>query len=657
MKYLVLFLMLLTTVASGQLSNTQTQALPQKNLLDQSNPGFENGKAKWTASSAATFTLETAGPLIGAGSGKFDSTTTGQTVDSAAITIPAGLQGRQCLVKMSYRYDGTTGDYTLAVKDGSNNDMFTALQFADTDNLTRTIEAGFICPTSGTIKVQIASTADGAALLIDEVWLGGDYRIGKQDGAELVAHAYYEQTTGCAWATTSTSLAAFPTDADCPSITVISSNYPVDTTDNNLPDIDFDNLPPGIYEVTAQFMISGSTTNMSWTTAISDGTNVYGLGQGGGSSNFDNDRQSVTAVFKYETAGARNFAIHGATSTATSTISNNATGRSVVFIVKRYPLTPTDSVTLETQGWYASGNITGANVSLPTTTSAYDTLDDSGLTLSNNTGSATCQIACTDGISSSGLNCGASAENVGVACTVPKAGAYRACFEFTDYVIANAGAQIYMYYKLGETANDDDGSLLQESTFAGMFFEPSTTGDIHGNAINICHNFYFSSAGKKTIRLYRDAIISGTVTTHRIEGIGSRGEAIKWSLIPLTQNFPQAVALTNKIGNNSQNELKLYSVAVDVNDAGNSITGFTQLGNWVSSVAWTSEGVSTITVSGGIFSVAPFCWGSSDANHEPGGTYVLYRKASSSSTSLVVNTVNAAAAVNDEDYILTCMGY
>jgi hypothetical protein len=636
MKYLVLFLMLLTTVASGQLSNTQTQALPQKNLLDQSNPGFENGKAKWTASSAATFTLETAGPLIGAGSGKFDSTTTGQTVDSAAITIPAGLQGRQCLVKMSYRYDGTTGHYTLAVKDGSSNDMFSVLQFADTDNLTRTIEAGFICPTSGTIKVQIASTADGAALLFDEVWLGGDYRIGKQDGAELVAHAYYEQTTGCAWATTSTSLAAFPTDADCPSITVISSNYPVDTTDNNLPDIDFDNLPPGIYEVTAQFMISGSTTNMSWTTAISDGTNVYGLGQGGGSSNFDNDRQSVTAVFKYETAGARNFAIHGATSTATSTISNNATGRSVVFIVKRYPLTPTDSVTLETQGAYLHVYHSGSDCSYGnlTSTSYADATGDASCTFTTVTNKGFSAV--------SSYLTGGSNSLPGVIFTPPYAGTYMACAMFATLCNSTtAYCSTRMYHN-------------STTSLAEIIGRESGGGG--GNSTTICAPFEVTSATSQTLRLQGRAD-SGIVNVGLTTATNGARSADEWIIYPLTQNFPQAVALTNKIGNNSQNELKLYSVAVDVNDAGNSITGFTQLGNWVSSVAWTSEGVSTITVSGGIFSVAPFCWGSSDANHEPGGTYVLYRKASSSSTSLVVNTVNAAAAVNDEDYILTCMGY
>jgi len=102
---------------------------------------------------------------------------------------------------------------------------------------------------------------------------------------------------------------------------------------------------------------------------------------------------------------------------------------------------------------------------------------------------------------------------------------------------------------------------------------------------------------------------------------------------------------------------KTISIRVDVNDASNVIVGWDSFGDdWVSTVVRNSEGVFTVTAKPGWIYRTPHCVASSDANHEPGGTFIDYRYTITSGQlpEININTINAANANVDEDFLLVC---
>src|SRR5512135_3692400 len=109
-KVIVVFTLLLTTLvavpqdAARILTGSAQPPLPF-NILTQ--PGFENRTAGWSATGGTFSTTSSASDVArGRYAGAWTlpaSTAAGLILQSDAITIPAGLYGRSCRVKILYK--------------------------------------------------------------------------------------------------------------------------------------------------------------------------------------------------------------------------------------------------------------------------------------------------------------------------------------------------------------------------------------------------------------------------------------------------------------------------------------------------------------------------------------------------------------------------
>lgn len=124
------------------------------------------------------------------------------------------------------------------------------------------------------------------------------------------AQAYYESSGDVVWGVTSTSLVAFDTNASAPAIFIEeqSSDIIIDTTDDDLPNIVFSELPKGAYMVQVNFLAASSVgTDLRY--AIYDGTDIRGK------TAVDTTSGSlpltVNAVFVHD-GGAKTFSMFGA---------------------------------------------------------------------------------------------------------------------------------------------------------------------------------------------------------------------------------------------------------------------------------------------------------------------------------------------------------
>lgn len=497
------------------------------NLIAGENNDFESGDppANWTAS-AGTF-IASVGEGFGNQAGSWDSAAGSDTLDSTVKAVKVGLENRSCNATIQYKYvAGSGGDYKLQAVATSAGLLAEIDLAVSTD--WRKAAVQFTCPSSDSVKVRIISTVDGGIILVD------DATIGKSDfvdisQTELVAHAFYPFTANCLWTTASSSFADFSTVAACPSISVVSSTQAVDTTDNDLPDIDFDNLLPGNYIVTATALLTNNTGALSGGIRISDGT-TSGAAQGFSVSTVSIDGSSTTvqASFTYTTSAPRNFKIQGASNAANMLLANDLeNSRELTFTVVRYPLSSAEAITLETVGEHWDVNIGGSNPDLGTSDlTVYTEIIDAGLDMVLNTGTpAGTQIPCSTTNPSTGLTCAAGSESLGIVIDITENGRYKACLESGHQITGDAAGFAEIAFQWVETPNNAQ-NILQEGNSRVVLSgdNSSTLAQSTQIGINICGYFTFTSIGKKTLRFMREQDITATISTNAI--FGDRSAAV-----------------------------------------------------------------------------------------------------------------------------------
>lgn len=348
MKYIIFALLFATSTALGWNIPPQPKEaayLAFKNKLV--NPGFENGSSQWT-NSGASFTITTTGADVGEGarSAVWDASAASQTLLSYNYTIEVGLRATNGLAQCRYRTDAS--DIVMQVHDGTNPIVEQTLPASSSYALTPFLNFGF--PSSGTVRIRFVSASNSAAMYLDDCYLGTAHNVGTVSQAQLAGSAYFAQTTNCSWSRTNTAVGAFSTDADCPAPTIdkqVVGSW--QTTDADLPRITINNLPPGLYKVTATASMYGGG---DWTMAISDGTNTrgYASGSGNGAGTFQPANVS-TAWFEYTSAGNRSFEIYGSSSSGSISLDNNQNNDRTTFVVERFPL-GSESVVAADQGDY-----------------------------------------------------------------------------------------------------------------------------------------------------------------------------------------------------------------------------------------------------------------------------------------------------------------
>jgi len=634
-----------------------------RNLLE--NPGMEAGKATYTITGGAS-AVETSAPLIGKQSLKWDASATTQYFSSTQYTVPAGLKGRDCEIGVLYLWSsGTATHLALQAYDGTN--VLAEADFAVTSgSISEPMSIIFTCPTSGTIGFRVKSTADAAEITLDEAWVGSVRKYKDVSQAELVAHAYYADTVNCQWSRTNASLGAFTADTDCPAITVVSSNYTVTTTDNDLPDIDFAYLPPGTYIVTATGTVEWNTSaSTGGSLAINDGSAFRGnlSGRNGNQTTPDLSTFTLKAVYSYTTGGARNFRLAGAaSSSATIRVYNDATGsegRVLTWTVERLPLGSEKAITLDNADWYVDANIGGATVALDTgAQSSYVALNNGSLDMVLNSGSQTAQIPC-NGAVSTGLTCSGVNEIVGVTIpSIPKAGAYQACFEFGHYLSCSTGSgqrNMDAAFEIIETL-DNSSAVISEGNsrvpIVQRHQQSSTENIIIGRAFNICGIFKWDTVGKKVLKLAYEKttntnIIDNFIYANRAAGLGQID--IHVTVRPWSQQASTFIA--NTVTSPVEAGTKIASAFVVVSGGTPSVSN--QTGSWISSITDNGVGDFTLNLVANTFSVAPHC----TCSARIGGRACALGGAGTTVSTVPINVwTGGTGAPEDQSFHVICHG-
>ncbi len=164
--------------------------------------------------------------------------------------------------------------------------------------------------------------------------------------------------------------------------------------------------------------------------------------------------------------------------------------------------------------WYVDVSMYGDNTVLDTTSvGTYKGEDNANLTLSMNLDSDTAEIACEDGVSSSGTTCGTDDENLGIAFTIPRTGVYRVCVQGGHGIGTGSPAATTTTFQLVETTNS---SHTPTNSGSAKVHTGSYSNFVNVHPLSLCSNFKFTSTGEKTIRLFYIQSVTGTVSSNLI---------------------------------------------------------------------------------------------------------------------------------------------
>jgi len=529
-------------------ADVEKQDIPHVNVLGGVNPGFENSTSKWTKTGSSTLAATTANVAYGVSAGEWDASATGEFLRSADVAVPKGLEGRACLMEFEYWLTGgSAGDVVVRMETDGGDALTQDLTLAVNGSYQKA-QMGFICPSSDSIRIEFESTANASVLRVDQAYVGRDHRKGdRSQPSEVMAFIQYDKGGGCSYSNAAFGISALNDSGTCSDATVLESSpkATINTTNNGEPDVVFDYLPPGKYEVTAQFTAYGTVASRYYYMGLSNGSLLRARSQFLDVGGNQIIQRNLTAVFPHA-GGPVTYAIHGGRLTVGSTfrIENDDNEESIWITVKRFPDETDDVVTLETQGWYVDANIGGANMSLGTgNISTYTAPDIGTIDLVKNTGSADVGISCSGSNENNvgDLTCSAGNEQYGIVFDAPYAGLYKACVSFTHFMQATGG-EGQVVFQLIETANNSQTITQEGGSRIHSGFK--SQDDFHW-PIELCGVFTFTSAGKKTIRLAREqnlsTVSSNQIRSDRSAAVGQRDT--HFVVYPLTQNFPQAVAV------------------------------------------------------------------------------------------------------------------
>jgi hypothetical protein len=603
------------------------------NLLK--NPNFESRTSSWSKTGSSTFVIETAAPLEGVYSANWDASATGEFFRSSSYTVPDGLKGRRCAIQMEYLWSsGVSGDILMNVDDGTNNVATFTVQ-PTSGSVSGKATQNFECPTSGTIRFELESTANAASIRVDKMILGDPSNLAQISQATLVGYAYYDAVASCNWTRTNTAQGAFSTAASC-NAPIIGENVGpgvIQTTDADLPQITVNNLPAGKYVVIANGQHSLSVSGFS-SLALHDGTSESGrVGTENGTAS---GHYTIQGIFNYTSPGNRTFAIQGSSTPGTLTLQNGTGNIRTNFYIYKYPTSALEALTVETTGWFVRADIGGGTPSLSASVSSPAPVENSTLDLVNS-GTINAQISCASTEEASGLTCSGN-EQVGAAFVVPYAGLTEVCFEFP--VASNTGAAVGALqdhtFRVIRTANTSQ-TALETGIMSGYNRHQGANGSPNGSGSNVraCGTFNLS-AGKQTFRVNYTASSStgagGTVIIARAAGSAYQSNAT-FTARPVNQQVPAPIftALQNNVKSGENGWLLM---SADVATTG-TVSG--ESGEWITGNC-TNASPMVCTVTG--FTSSPHCW----TNVDEVGSTTNCQTSATSSTSVSIKCNNDAGA-------------
>lgn len=529
------------------------------------NGGAELGKTGWSVSGTSAVIADLA--LTTTAAGKYEGNTTFTwtpanadnylTNRSVTITSGGGLSSSNCAALVWTKTTATT--HVMEAYDGSA--VLNSVTIPASTTFVP-VSLNWVCSGSGTNTIRFNAGATTALSFDSLKW--GDARginLSQINQATLVGRAYIAATASSAPVRTNTALGAF-TDTDTPGATVESNPGPgvIQTTDYNTAKFAVNALPPGVYEVDMNFDAILATSTQTCDFAINDGTTTSGEIRTGCVGNTDLP-VTVKAVFSYTATGDRTFELYGASAANALSIGNSGTNQKIWFTIKRFPTTAQTVYTPEIYNWRVDANIlaTGA-VSLGTGNNAtYSGIENSALTLTNNTSTTanilTAMIPCSSTNAPTGTTCAAGNESVGVSFTLPAAGDIEACIDFTWQGDVGSGAAVgseAAAFQIVETPNAAQ-TITQEGRGRSSANEQVATTNvrnIHSFPFHTCGTFSFTSAGQKTLRLFYEQAVTGTVNSSSFYADGDNGIGQRdahWVVKPLTQMVPAPIIIGSTI--------------------------------------------------------------------------------------------------------------
>lgn len=621
------------------------------NLIS-TNPDFEQSLALgWTAT-GLSFTAATSGSnlLFGKQSAVVDSSTTGQTLDSDLYTVPIGLRAAACEAKIFYL--GGDNTYTLQVIDGSSA-VVASQPFPTSHTTVSPFSLTFQCPSSGSIKLRIASTANGAAMAIDRMFLG-ELALSQISQASLLGALYSDSSTSSNCQVdygTSVSTWQDPVTQGC---TIAYQGQAVALTP---PLLGFTApVGPGVYRVHFDFRLNYSGAGGNPTCRVVDdlGNQAVSFYQQSSSPLNMMDSQSVDQSFIYTSARQATFKIQCEDLAVTSNHLElyRASDSAFHMDVFQYPAASQLAYQPGTSDWHvnASFGVSGGMAAYSGTFGPG--YPSAGTALTTNPGSIPVSVPCsgTNPPDPSG-NCSAGTSEPGVSFIVPIPGEIRACVSWVNQLeMSNSSGEEVA--NIDWTADADDTVVIKAGDVqqAQQNYVPAQFVS-NVQFPTLCQNFVVSSAGRVTLRwkLQYTAVTGGGAST----GF--------WTVNPVTQNFPVPVLINSVISPSVGIEKVVRlgfggagSMTSETSCSADPCTIYTQSGASVTAVNRLGTGDYAIHFAAGTFSEAPIC----ECQSPVGGNAACNQNGSGTSTLVTIQGFQATTGNANIDIPLNilCMG-
>lgn len=511
------------------------------NDLSGSNPDCEAGTAGvpngWTASGGTLSQTATAGELInGDQSCEWDSDGSAQTLDTTAVAVSPRNQGNSCLGRFFYRYTGgskAAGDFTVQAFDGTNpvNDPID-LPLSDSDEFVSQATFAFTCPSSGSYRLRLTSAvSDAEAIVIDDAHLGQDDRVGEINGAIVgagidvaITEANFTNADGLTIAGTLSGQKI----GDRLHLTLAALFSGTGSSGSDL-----------LFNIPSEFgSLTVPTGNYPTVTNRQDHGTV--------TSRYHNQlqiRSNGTAALGFASPATPTTILNGNQFSDGGTDSDQI-GFSVILPINEWAgKGVSKTVTLQTQGWFVDATVTGANSTSVHGGQTYAPYFSSSWVMTLNPGSSPAEIGCSSTNPPTGQTCDTGSEQTSLAFTPKRLGAHYVCFTGHVNLAGDASGDIQQnYYQLWETAIDSQTQIGMGKKTIGSYQQGS---GITQAVVSLCDILNVTTINKKMVRFVTDVNITNTPTSNILYGDGTENRQFGWTVIPLTQSFPQAVAISN----------------------------------------------------------------------------------------------------------------
>lgn len=653
-----LALTVFTQNAPAAIVDADRAEIIDKNYLK--NPGFENGKAGWTAS-GGTFNIVTSGSNfqgIGKASATWDSSSAGQTFTAAAFTIPNGLAGNNGLFRCKVMTPSGTATHTMGVWDGSTLVDSITIPSSPTAQYVEIPRPFGAAGTTATIR--FTSVASNEPLIsVDDCSIGQNIHLfNMPPQARKLGSIHWAGTASCFWTSTSTSFANFSADADCPTPTVTGI---LTAPGTKIPAFGIPSLPKGtLFLVASAGFDKSAATTAAVSYRFSDGTNSSSPGEMTAVSTTELVIPHIIGSIDYATnQNALTINIQGLTNNASTTvgISSQATGEQLHIDAYFFPTQDQQAVRVDTSVWRVDANISGANPSLGTSSfSTYTGIEDASLTLTNATsgiGLIPAMIPCSSTNSPSGTTCSSGSESIGVSFTIPRAGDARACATFSHQCAISSSGSCTTTFEIVETPNNAQTISQEGKGRLNGGFSTSSAFTLE-KPYTVCGTFNFAQQGQKTLRLMAEQAVSGSVATSVVlaDAASTAGQRdVHWEVYPIDTPV-NAPLLVGSVTSNTTGLERVERVLVNSTCTSSPCTVASQTGSWVSSITRASTGNYTINFTPGTFSALPACFVQMSGTGNPTSAV----NSESSSAFNFITYAGSTATATDTSFRVFCIG-